>query len=378
MADLNFITTNATEIHNEIMTELENGVREPLYPGDERRIFGEALTAVIVAVYNAVNDAARQKMLRYARDEVLDAIGENRGIYRFLPIPSKTTMRFSVTTPISENLVIIAGTRVTGDFVRYFATDQTVVLMAGAYFVDVSATSVGGGNDYNNIPIGEINNLVDLSNAPLIDRVENIVPTAGGGGRETDEAYRDRIRSAPDSLSTAGPANAYRYWAIAADPIIADAVIESPEPGVVLITPIGYGGVLPDENNRMLEKVLASCGGDDIRVLTDKVLVQAPTVYSFDIELVYFTTAANESQVVQNVEGNGGAIDRFIFWQGSALNRDLNPDQLRRLILAPDWGEGLVGAERVEIVSPVFTRMNATTVAKFSGNITVTHEVRRI
>lgn len=377
MADLNFITTNATTIYNEIMTELDNGVREPLYPGDERRIFGEALTVLFVAMYNAVNDAARQKMLRYARDEVLDALGENRGIPRLLAVPSKTTMRFSVIKPVSGNIVILEGTRVTGDYVRYFATDQTAVLMAGATFVDVGATSIGGGEDFNNISIGEINTLVDLSNAPLIDSVENITQTSGGSDKERDDVYRDRIQSAPDSLSTAGPTSAYRYWAISADPIIADAVVESPEPGVVLITPIGYGGVLPDGNNKMLEKVLAVCGADDIRPLTDKVLVQAPTVYPFDIELVYFATAGNESKVVQNVEGSGGAIDRFIFWQGSAFDRDLNPDQLRRLILAPDWEDGLIGAERVEIVSPIFTQLNATTVAKFSGNITVTHEVRR-
>jgi phage-related baseplate assembly protein len=376
VADLNFIKTNAIEIHNEIMTELENGVSEPLFPGDERRIFGEALTLLFVAMYNAVNDAARQKMLRYARGEVLDAIGENRGIDRFQPVPANTIMRFSVNTPVSENIIILAGTRVTGDFVRYFATDQTAVLMAGAYYVDIDATSIGGGDDYNNIPVGEINVLVDLSNAPLIDSVENITITSGGADQESDEAYRDRIRAAPDRLSTAGPERAYRYWAISADPIISDAVVESPEPGVVLITPIGYGGVLPDENNKMLEKVLATCGADDIRVLTDEVRVQAPSVLLFDIELVYYTTAANESLVVETVEGSGGAIDRFIFWQGSSLNRDLNPDQLRRFILAPDWGEGLVGADRVEIISPVFTQLNTTTVAKFSGNLTVSHEVR--
>jgi len=376
MADLNFITTNATEIYNEILTELENGVSEPLYPGDERRIFGEALVALTVIMYNAVNDAARQKMLRYARDEVLDAIGENRGIKRYLPVPSITTMRFFVDTPVSSNIVIIAGTRVTGDYIRYFATNQTAVLMAGASFVDVGATSIGGGEEYNNIPIGEINTLVDLSNAPLIDRVENIKPTSDGSNKESDEAYRDRIRNAPDSLSTAGPANAYRYWAISADSTIADAEVESPSPGVVLITPIGYGGVVPDET--LLAKVSAVCAADDIRVLTDQVLVQAPSVLQYDIELIYHTTAANESSVVRNIEESGGAIDRYVYWQGSALNRDLNPDQLRRLILAPDWTEGLIGAERVEIIQPQFAQLNATTVAKFSGNLKVSHTVRRI
>ena len=41
-----FITTDAEVIRSEILTELESNVGEPLYPGDERRLFGEALVAV--------------------------------------------------------------------------------------------------------------------------------------------------------------------------------------------------------------------------------------------------------------------------------------------------------------------------------------------
>ena len=67
MSELDFIGTNSTEIYNTIITELENGVAEPLYPGDERRIFGEAMVPLFVALYSSVNDACRQKMLRYDR-----------------------------------------------------------------------------------------------------------------------------------------------------------------------------------------------------------------------------------------------------------------------------------------------------------------------
>lgn len=67
MSDLNFVETNAAEIWQIVLEELENGVNDPLYPGDERRIFGESMVPVIVAVYNTVNDACRQRMLRYAR-----------------------------------------------------------------------------------------------------------------------------------------------------------------------------------------------------------------------------------------------------------------------------------------------------------------------
>lgn len=227
MAELNFIETSAKKVSDTVLEELENGVNEPLYPGDERRIYGEALAQVIVAVYNSVNDACRQKMLRYARGEVLDALGENRDVTRLDPTYATVTLRFSVSEPVASNIVIPAGLRVSGDFVHYFLTGSTVVLYAGTLSVEVTATAENGGTDYNDIAPGEIANIVDVSEVPLIDSVTNITATEGGGDREQDEPYRERIREAENRLSTAGPAKAYKYWALSANPIVSDAVVES-------------------------------------------------------------------------------------------------------------------------------------------------------
>ena len=45
-----------------------------------------------------LNDVGRQTLLRYARGEVLDAIGERQDVKRLEGTPAKTTMRFSVST----------------------------------------------------------------------------------------------------------------------------------------------------------------------------------------------------------------------------------------------------------------------------------------
>lgn len=131
MSELKFIETTDETIYTDILEELENGVGEPLYPGDERRIFGDTMAKVIVTVYNTVNDACRQKMLRYARGTVLDALGENRDVIRLDPTYATTTLRFTVTEAVGSNIIIPAGLRVTGDFVHYFLTDTTAVLYAG-------------------------------------------------------------------------------------------------------------------------------------------------------------------------------------------------------------------------------------------------------
>lgn len=447
MSEFNFIETDAAKVRDIVLTELENGTNEPLYPGDERRIYGESLTQVIVTVYNTVNDACRQKMLRYARGSVLDALGENRDVKRHSPTSATTTLRFSVSEPVGSNIIIPAGLRVTGDFVHYFLTDSTVVLYAGALDVEVTATAESGGEEYNDIAPGEIGNIVDVSEVPLIDYVTNIDATAGGGDKEGDEPYRERIREAENRLSTAGPAKAYKYWALSANPLVTDAVVESetetvnrtlkayaghafqgganllPDTlvvylpdgteaaaevdytatyddelltlnlsgaladaesvkieitrkmyGRVKIVPICAGGELPDED--VLADVLAACSADDVRPLTDMVQVAAPSVEYYDIELTYWTTKANESEVVQNVEGSDGAINQYVYWQGSTLNQDINPDELRKLILCPHWEDNLTGATRVNIVKPEYKELPSTTVAKFSGNLKVQHIVK--
>ena len=372
MSELDFIGTNSTEIYNTIITELENGVAEPLYPGDERRIFGEAMVPLFVSLYSSVNDACRQKMLRYARGEVLDAIGENRGLVRIEAQKATTTLRFSLNEAINTNVTIPAGTRVTSDFERYFATDVTAVLAAGATYVDVKATAAEGGVDYNSIPVEAINIMVDL--LAYIDGVANITATAGGNDIEGDDAFRERIRAATNKITTAGPAASYRYWAMQADAAVADAIVESPNPCEVIITPILYGGAIPTQD--ILDKVLAACSASDVRPLTDRVSVAAPATVEYDIELTYYTTAANAAKCQETIEGSNGAITKYIYWQGSALNRDINPDYLRKLILAPEGEGDLVGADRVVITSPEYTELDSTTVAKFSGNLKVSQLIK--
>lgn len=372
-SELQFIETDAGQIYDFIMYVLENGVTEELYPGDERRIFGEALATLTLALYSTMNDSAKQATLRYARGDVLDAMGEFAGVYRIKAMPATTTLRFSLKEAVNQNIIIPKESRATSDYIRYFATTETAVLRAGSLYVDVEAESTEGGSNYNGISAGEINTLVDL--IPYIDAVSNTSETIGGGDLEKDENLRQRIRLSPAGRSTAGPKNTYRYFAISADSSISDAYVDSPSPGVVVITPILYGGQIPDQD--ILDKVLDACNADDVRPLTDHVNVTPPETQSYDIELTYYTTPANEIAVVENIEGSGGSIDQYIYWQGSSLNRNINPDYLRKLILCPEDNDGnhLTGADRVIITSPIYTELLPTTVAKFSGVLKVSHEV---
>lgn len=133
------------------------------------------------------------------------------------------------------------------------------------------------------------------------------------------------------------------------------------------------GGGYPDEDT--LEKVRAAVSASDVRPLTDVVDVDGPELVPYDIELEYWTTPEDEATVVRSVEGAGGAIERYIYEQGSVLGRNINPDMLESYIMRPDWDDALKGAIRVDMTSPQHLELEGDEAACFSGNIKVTHHV---
>ena len=133
------------------------------------------------------------------------------------------------------------------------------------------------------------------------------------------------------------------------------------------------GGELPSAD---VLTAVQSIFSDDIRPMTDKVTAKAPTQINYDINIKYYCTSENEEAAIILVESEGAAIDNYIDWQSSALGRDISPDALRRQILAPADDDMLTNrVERVDIISPVFKELSASQVAKFSGKLTVSHEV---
>lgn len=370
-----FVETDTARLYNAIIAALMENVGEPLYPGDERRIFGDALAAVMIALYSEFNDKMKQRTLQYARGQVLDALGARYGVDRADPAHASATFRFTVQAAQSGNIIIPAGTRMTTDGSIYFATDAVAVLNAGALYVDVLGTCEEGGSGYNGYAIGTIATLVDL--IPYISGVSNTTVTSGGDDgepytEEGDDRLRERIRLAPSTLSVAGPESAYRYYALTADPDIIDVAIDCPEdePNTVNIYPLMSGGGIPDSET--LEKVEAACSPGDVRPMTDTVSAIAPTAINYTINIKYYCTQDNLAATIEAVEGEGGAIDQYIAWQSAALGRDINPDQLRRFILAPTEG---TGALRLDVTAPTYQAVTAAQVAKLSGTPTVTYQV---
>lgn len=361
---LDFVTTDSGAILAKILELLRSETGEDLAHGDERRIFGENLNLVADMLYGDINLAANAKMLRYAQGDVLDAMGERLNVVRIPAQPATTQLIFTLSAVQVARVFIPAGTRVTPDGQTFFSTDNSVTIQPGHTQGATTATSLGTGEAYNGFGPGSISTIVDP--VAFVQGVENVTETAGGNDTEDDEHYRDRIQIAPGKLSTAGPEESYIYWAKTADADIMDVSVYSPAPTEVLITVLMTGGGIPSQ--AILDKVLETCNGRERRPLTDKVMAQAPRVVSFDIDIVYYTTATSEAAVRRSVEGSGGAIEQFIAWQRAQMGRDVNQDKFTQLLMD-------AGCIRADINLPQDEVVDAQSVAVHSGSLSVTHHI---
>lgn len=381
MSDVNFIETDAQKIYEKIINDFEAAYGETLYPSDERRIFIQQLIAVIVGIRNDINDSARQNLLRYARDDKLDAMGfDLYGTERLQPQKASCSGKIKLVAIQNDDVQVPSGKRVTPDGTIFFKVKDDVIIDAGEIEKDCMLEAVDSGEDYNGFLSGQIKNIVDP--IPLVESIINTDTSGGGANLESNDSYRERCRLAPESYSTAGPDKAYEYFAKSADTSISDVKIISPSPGTVKIIPLLTNGDIP--NQHILDKVYAECSPRDRRPLTDSVEIDIPTVINYDIDIIYYLDREHQTEELQfrhaiegkNLDFSDGAIREYINWQQEKLGITINPDELRyRIQNAATYISSIktyTAVRRIVLTSPNYMGIADTEVAKV-GNITVTY-----
>lgn len=116
---------------------------------------------------------------------------------------------------------------------------------------------------------------------------------------EADARYRYRIQLAVEGFSTAGPRGAYEYHALSASPLVKAVGVHSPTPGVVVVTVLSTeGDGTPTEE--LLDIVRAALGHEDVRPLTDQVIVQAAEILPYQIRATLRIYSGPDAQVVED------------------------------------------------------------------------------
>lgn len=114
---------------------------------------------------------------------------------------------------------------------------------------------------------------------------------------ESDNDLRRRVQLAFEGFSTAGPAGAYLFHALSASGEVLDASVESPSPGVVVVTVLSRsddGTASP----ALLGEVLAGLNDERVRPLTDMVTVQSAEIVTYTVDAVLTLYPGPDSSVV--------------------------------------------------------------------------------
>ena len=133
--------------------------------------------------------------------------------------------------------------------------------------------------------------LIDAGNPDAIPPVE---PTYEG-----DESLRRRVQLSFEGFSTAGPRGAYIFHSLGADARVLDADAYGPPetPGVVRVAVLsneGTGLAPPD----LLEAVDLALSADDIRPLTDDVVVESAVIVNYTVVATLTLYDGPDSEVV--------------------------------------------------------------------------------
>lgn len=128
------------------------------------------------------------------------------------------------------------------------------------------AYATGADLDHLASNIGVARRIIDPGDA---DAVPPVLPIL-----ESDADLRTRVQLAPEAWTNAGTEPAYIFHALEVGGVI-DATATSPAPGVVEVTVLGTDHDTP---TALVAAVQARLGDEDVRQLTDQVVVQAATV----------------------------------------------------------------------------------------------------
>ena len=158
---------------------------------------------------------------------------------------------------------------------------------------------------------------------------------------ESDLRLRRRVLLAIEAYSTAGPAGAYVYHALSADPTLRDATAVTPAPGRVQVT-IMASGANPIPTSDQLAKVSLALSADTVRPLTDMVSVVGPEVVDTDIVAGLTIYPGPDGNIVRQQ-----AITKLTSWLASMsyLGRDIR----RSAIFSQLHVEGVMS---VDLISP--------------------------
>lgn len=285
LSEPDFIERDINKITDEMIKYYEEKTNKKLLPAHVERIIIDMIAYREHLMRLSIQKAGMQNLLHFARNEMLDYLGDLVGAARRDMNSASTIVKFYIENKLEYDVVIPANTRVSSkDGKVVFATEKNATINRGNLFELVHAASLKKGSEGNGYMPGEISSLID--GIDEIIKVENIRVTSGGSEKEDDEHYRERIRIRPESYTTAGTEGSYQYWVKTSHPEIIDVKVVSPEPCEVEIYPLikEQNKYDKDSLENILDKIKATLNDEKRKPLGDRIRVKSAESINFRIK----------------------------------------------------------------------------------------------
>jgi len=343
-----FIDTDVNPLLADLLAGFERITGRTAQPASKDRLYIQWVANIIIHERALTNYAANQNLPSRAEGDDLDELGQ---LFYELERPDKEPavckVRFYISETQMTSILVPAGTRVTDiSNSLIWATKDDKYIAIGERSADVDVVCQTPGVVGNNYALGQINTLVDVNNIAHYERCENISVSDGGSDRACDDEYYELMRLSAGSSSTAGARGAYVYFAKKVSREIADVVPVTPKPGQVNIYVLMKDGVIASEE--MKKKVYEACNPDDVRPLTDYVVMDDPEVVEYEIDFEFYILQDAELSSADIESAVDAAVEDYVAWQCKKLGRDINPDELVERV------KRIPGIKRVPIISPTY------------------------
>lgn len=199
-----------TEIYQEMLETFQQETGYEMTVDADLAVRLRAAAAQIMSLYHYADYTYRQAFPQTAEGDSLDLHGALRGVERLGAAKANGYLRFMISEPLDEDLVIPAGTVCVSRNLMSYETGADGVLPAGETAVEVYAYAVEAGSRSN----AEANTILIMQAPPDgIERVTNPGAFLGGRDQELDESYRERIMTAYHGLSNGANAAYYKTMA---------------------------------------------------------------------------------------------------------------------------------------------------------------------
>lgn len=347
--EFEFVPVDTGEIEAALIAAYEDITGVSVMPASPERLFIAWVAQAIIQERVMNNYTANQNLPSRAEGQNLDAIGE---LFYFVKRPEEQAatcvVRFTISEPQVSSILVPVGTRVTDIATSLFwETTEDAYINIGDTSVDITVKCQTPGVIGNGYAVGQINTIVDVFNYYL--SCSNITISSNGANAATDDEYYAIMRASLDAFSTAGPKGGYVYHAKATSTEIVDVVANSPEPGVVKLYILKENGETDDQE--LMGAVAAACNDNEIRPLTDRVIVEPAEKVVYNIRLTYYQTRNSQMSAAEIDENVQTAVADYMLWQSGKFGRDINPSEFIRLLMS-------TGIHRVDLQEPVFTALS--------------------